>query len=51
MRDPENAWATPVEIRQRWGRIYGLEASNGPQMFPLEAATRSVGVDRVLFRH
>lgn len=43
MRDPENAWATPEEMRGRWGRIYGAEASNGPEVFPLEAATRSVG--------
>ncbi|OJJ84992.1 TauD/TfdA family dioxygenase [Aspergillus glaucus CBS 516.65] len=43
MRDPENAWTTPEEMRERWGRIYGAEASNGPEVFPLEAATRSVG--------
>ncbi|BCR89146.1 TauD/TfdA family dioxygenase [Aspergillus chevalieri] len=46
MRDPENAWATPEEMRGRWSRIYGEEASNGPQVFPLEAATRSVGMDK-----
>lgn len=46
MRDPENAWATPEEMRGRWSLIYGEEASNGPQVFPLEAATRSVGMDK-----
>lgn len=46
MRDPENAWETPEEMKGRWGRIYGVGASNGPPVFPLEAATRSVGVDK-----
>lgn len=46
MRDEEHAWETPGEMRGRWGRIYGSESAHGPRVFPLEAATRSVGENK-----
>lgn len=40
LRDEENAWQTPEELKGRWARVYdGVEENN--QVFPLEAAVRS----------
>ncbi|KAJ5117454.1 hypothetical protein N7448_011086 [Penicillium atrosanguineum] len=43
LRDPINAWETPRSLRDRWDRIYGLEAvpSCRLQLFPLEPVARS----------
>lgn len=40
LRDPELAWETPPELRQRWADVYdGVTADS--QVFPLEPTIRS----------
>ena len=40
LRDPENAWETPVPLASRWDRVYeGVTPEL--QAFPLEPHTRS----------
>ncbi|KAK6815129.1 Taurine catabolism dioxygenase TauD TfdA family protein [Aspergillus parasiticus SU-1] len=45
LRDPENAWATPEPLRERWENVYG-NVKVEEQIFPLEPKLRkTVDVD------
>ncbi|GAB1205260.1 hypothetical protein APSETT445_003933 [Aspergillus pseudonomiae] len=39
LRDPENAWATPEPLRERWENVYG-NVTVEEQIFPLEPKLR-----------
>lgn len=46
LRDEENAWETPEELKTRWARVYdGVQEEK--QVFPLEATVRSASKGNV----
>lgn len=45
LRDPDNAWKTPSELKSRWDKVYhGVNEDN--QVFPLEPYIRSASLGK-----